>query len=108
MVDLRLLKDRSELSLTRLGARTSFSRSSWERWLNGKQPPPWQAVERMSAVCGGDDVRLAALWEEAARARAARPVEPAPLPKHAVLFLVAACAQETPGLLALWEEVTAG
>lgn len=72
MVELRILKDKSALSLTRLGQRTSYSRSSWQRWLNGKQFPPRQAVERMSVVCGGDGVRLVALWNEAAKAQAAR------------------------------------
>ncbi|MEV4664398.1 helix-turn-helix transcriptional regulator [Micromonospora echinofusca] len=73
VIELRILKDNAALSLTRLGQRTSYSKSSWERWLNGKQLPPQQAVERMSAVCGGDGVWLTALWTEAARARAARP-----------------------------------
>ncbi|WP_165945137.1 helix-turn-helix transcriptional regulator [Micromonospora sp. KC723] len=73
MVELRFLKDNASLSLTRLGQRTSYSRSSWERWLNGKQLPPRQAVESMSAVCGGDSGRLVALWKEAVRTHAAGP-----------------------------------
>ncbi|MET8244343.1 helix-turn-helix transcriptional regulator [Streptomyces sp. NPDC005202] len=53
MVDLpvamRQLKDRNGLSLKSLEAKTPFSRSSWERYLNGKQFPPRQALR---ALCG--------------------------------------------------------
>ncbi|MGV9644337.1 helix-turn-helix domain-containing protein [Streptomyces sp. NPDC003514] len=37
---LRLLKDRTGLSLVALGARTAYSKSSWQRYLNATQPPP--------------------------------------------------------------------
>lgn len=67
-VHLRALKDRSGLSLTALAAKTSYSRSSWERYLNGKKLPPRDAVEALARVCGADPVRLLALHEVAVAA----------------------------------------
>ncbi|MGK5632136.1 helix-turn-helix domain-containing protein, partial [Streptomyces sp. URMC 123] len=63
MVNLRRLKDRSELSLAALAARTSYSRSSWERYLNGKKLPPREAVEELATICGADATRLLVLHE---------------------------------------------
>lgn len=37
---LRRLKDGTGLSLAALGARTAYSKSSWQRYLNGVQPRP--------------------------------------------------------------------
>ncbi|GGV28395.1 hypothetical protein GCM10010245_46550 [Streptomyces spectabilis] len=37
---LRRLKDRTGLSLVGLGERASYSKSSWQRYLNARQPPP--------------------------------------------------------------------
>ncbi|MFI9204773.1 helix-turn-helix domain-containing protein [Streptomyces sp. NPDC053048] len=68
VVQLRRLKDRSGLSLASLAAKTSYSRSSWERYLNGKQLPPREAVEELARVCGGDTTRLLVLHEVAAEA----------------------------------------
>ncbi|MEU7131891.1 helix-turn-helix domain-containing protein [Streptomyces sp. NPDC046261] len=68
VVQLRRLKDRSGLSLAALAAKTSYSRSSWERYLNGKQLPPADAVEQLALVCGADPVRLLVLHEVAADA----------------------------------------
>ncbi|MEU5052334.1 helix-turn-helix domain-containing protein [Streptomyces sp. NPDC021096] len=65
VVQLRRLKDRSGLSLAALAAKTSYSRSSWERYLNGKQLPPADAVEQLALVCGADPVRLLVLHEVA-------------------------------------------
>ncbi|MGW1275313.1 helix-turn-helix domain-containing protein, partial [Streptomyces sp. NPDC002491] len=75
VVQLRQVKDHSGLSLAALASRTSYSRSSWERYLNGKTIPPRHAVETMAQVCGGDLIGLTALWEVAASApaRGARP-----------------------------------
>ncbi|MEV7680878.1 peptidoglycan-binding protein [Streptomyces sp. NPDC088341] len=65
LVQLRRLKDRSNLGLAALAAKTSYSRSSWERYLNGKQPVPRGAVEELARVCGADPTRLLVLHEVA-------------------------------------------
>lgn len=69
VVQMRGLKDRSGLSLASLATKTSYSRSSWERYLNGKKLPPREAVEELARVCGADSVRLVALRDVAAEAR---------------------------------------
>ncbi|MFF4409188.1 helix-turn-helix domain-containing protein [Streptomyces sp. NPDC001262] len=68
VVQLRRLKDRSGLSLAALAAKTSYSRSSWERYLNGRQFPPRDAVEELARVCAVDPARLLVLHELAAEA----------------------------------------
>ncbi|MEU1200033.1 DUF2690 domain-containing protein [Streptomyces sp. NPDC005813] len=88
---LRRLKDRSGLSLAALAERTLHSKSSWERYLNGKSLPPRQAADALARMVGADPARLAALWELAARAwgrqgspeRRERP-DPAAPPKPAM------------------------
>ncbi|MEU2561656.1 helix-turn-helix domain-containing protein [Streptomyces longispororuber] len=85
LVQLRRMKDHSGLSLASLGAKTSYSRSSWERYLNGKKPVPRAAVEELAQVCGADPTRLLVLHEvaqvagggEAPREDAAAVAEPA-------------------------------
>ncbi|GAA1602216.1 MULTISPECIES: helix-turn-helix domain-containing protein [Streptomyces] len=69
VAELRRLKDHSGLSLAALAAKTAYSRSSWERYLNGKQPVPREAVEQLARVCGTDPTRLAVLHDVAVRAR---------------------------------------
>ncbi|WP_256090352.1 helix-turn-helix domain-containing protein, partial [Actinacidiphila rubida] len=44
MLELRVLTDRTGLSLSALAHRTPYSKSSWERYLNGKALPPQHAV----------------------------------------------------------------
>ncbi|MFC8194274.1 helix-turn-helix domain-containing protein [Streptomyces sp. NPDC057298] len=78
VVQLRQLKDHSGLSLAALASRTSYSKSSWERYLNGKVVPPRQAVETMADVCGGDRINLTALWEVASSAVVPEPAAPGP------------------------------
>jgi hypothetical protein len=68
--ELRALKERSGLSLASIQLKTNYSKSSWERWLNGKQLPPRDAVARFAETCGGD-VRL--LTQLCARAAQSRP-----------------------------------
>ncbi|MGK5642583.1 helix-turn-helix domain-containing protein [Streptomyces sp. URMC 126] len=68
VVQLRRLKDRSGLSLAALAAKTSYSRSSWERYLNARQLPPRDAVEELARVCGTDPARLLVLHEIAEEA----------------------------------------
>ncbi|MGC0417252.1 DUF2690 domain-containing protein [Embleya sp. AB8] len=69
------LKEEAELSYVRLGAKTHYAKSSWERWLNGKQFPPRDAVLSMAQVCGGDVSRVLDLWDRAQGAPGAQ--EPA-------------------------------
>jgi hypothetical protein len=75
---LRLLKDRTGLSLVALGARTAYSKSSWHRYLNATQPPPRQAVLALCRVAGVDSERIGVRWELAVQAWP-RP-EPTPEP----------------------------
>ncbi|PVC93446.1 peptidoglycan-binding protein [Streptomyces sp. CS014] len=63
---MRELKDRSGLSLAALANRTSYSKSSWERYLNGKSLPPAEAVREMAGLCGADANQLLALHSLAA------------------------------------------
>ncbi|EPH42404.1 hypothetical protein STRAU_4517 [Streptomyces aurantiacus JA 4570] len=65
---LRRLKDHTGLSLVALGARTAYSKSSWQRYLNAQQPPPRDAVLALCRIAGADGARLAAGWELAVRA----------------------------------------
>ncbi|MCX4452074.1 DUF2690 domain-containing protein [Streptomyces sp. NBC_01340] len=60
---LRELRARTGLSMTELAQRTHYSRSSWERYLNGKALPPRQAVEALSGLARQPAGRLLALWE---------------------------------------------
>ncbi|MEU9500205.1 peptidoglycan-binding protein [Streptomyces sp. NPDC048196] len=80
VVQMRRLKDHSGLSLASLAAKTAYSKSSWERYLNGKKLPPREAVEALARVCGADATRLLALHEVAAQAwgaeRAGQPRSP--------------------------------
>lgn len=62
---LRELKDRSGLSLAALAARTAYSKSSWDRYLNGATLPPKHAVETLGRLAGEPVDRLLALWEQA-------------------------------------------
>ncbi|MFF4251206.1 helix-turn-helix domain-containing protein [Streptomyces sp. NPDC001663] len=76
---LRLLKDRTGLSLVALGARTAYSKSSWHRYLNATQPPPRQAVTalcRIAGLDGPDAERFGVRWELAVQAWP-RPAKPA-------------------------------
>ncbi|MFG2788141.1 helix-turn-helix domain-containing protein [Streptomyces sp. NPDC048419] len=73
VAQLRRLKDRAGLSLAALAAKTSYSSSSWERYLNGKKPVPRGAAEELAEVCGAPAERLLVLHEVAEAARARRP-----------------------------------
>lgn len=68
---LRQLKDRTGLSLVALGARTAYSKSSWQRYLNATQPPPRPAVVALCRVAGIDKEeaeRFGVRWELAVQA----------------------------------------
>ncbi|WP_457429084.1 peptidoglycan-binding protein [Streptomyces sp. QTS52] len=56
------------MSLDVLAVRTGYSRSSWDRYLNGKALPPRHAVEELARVAGADPVRLLVLHEVAEEA----------------------------------------
>ncbi|GHF47885.1 hypothetical protein GCM10010218_31650 [Streptomyces mashuensis] len=60
---LRGLRDRTGLSLAALAGRTPYSKSSWERYLNGKKLPPRQAVAELCRLADEPPDRLLALWE---------------------------------------------
>ncbi|QDQ13267.1 helix-turn-helix domain-containing protein [Streptomyces spectabilis] len=60
---LRELRERTGLSLDALGRRTAYSKSSWERYLNGKKPVPRKAVVALCALADEPPGRLLALWD---------------------------------------------
>lgn len=69
---LREAKHGTGLSFVALAAKTSYSKSSWERYLNGKALPPRDAVETLAKLSGADAARLLALWRLADRAWSGR------------------------------------
>ncbi|MFI5647402.1 helix-turn-helix domain-containing protein [Kitasatospora sp. NPDC051705] len=69
--ELQLLKARSGLTYAGISERTHYAKSSWERWVNGKQFPPRDAVESIAGVCAGDTGRLLDLWNRAEACRTA-------------------------------------
>ncbi|MBL1094844.1 MULTISPECIES: helix-turn-helix domain-containing protein [Streptomyces] len=76
--ELRVLKERTGLSLDGLARKTPYSKSAWHRYLNGEKLPPRAAVEALGRVAGADQVRLLGRYEAAHRARTAP--APAPVP----------------------------
>ena len=83
---LRELRTRTGLSMKGLAEQTAFSKSSWERYLNGKTVPPRDAVRDLCRLASEPEGRCLALWEIAesewsGRAEAATPPpESAPIP----------------------------
>ncbi|SES48650.1 Protein of unknown function [Streptomyces sp. yr375] len=77
---LRELKDRTGLSLAKLAARTTFSKSSWERYLNGRTLPPRQAVQELCRLADEPDGRCLALRELAKSEGSDPPRETPPTP----------------------------
>ncbi|MFH9223172.1 helix-turn-helix domain-containing protein [Streptomyces lydicus] len=65
---LRRLVDRSGLSVSALADRTGFSKTSWERYLNGRLLPPRRAVLALAEATGTHAGHLTTLWELAERA----------------------------------------
>ncbi|MFD5465871.1 helix-turn-helix domain-containing protein [Kitasatospora sp. NPDC127059] len=78
--ELQSLKNLSGLTYVRLSERTHYAKSSWERWVNGKQFPPRDAVQSIASVCGGDVEHLLELWHlaESRRVTFLTPGAPAP------------------------------
>lgn len=69
VIQLRWLKDRSGLSLLSHQSKTGYSRSSWERYLNGTALLPREAVEAFLArVSGVDATKIVVVHEMAAEA----------------------------------------
>ncbi|WP_327691563.1 XRE family transcriptional regulator [Streptomyces sp. NBC_00461] len=86
---LRELRAAAGLSMAGLAAKTAYSKSSWERYLNGRTLPPRQAVQELCRLTGEPEGRCLALWEIAesewsGRAtEAARVAAPADTPSRA-------------------------
>ncbi|WP_149184981.1 XRE family transcriptional regulator [Streptomyces sp. TRM49041] len=76
--ELRALKERSGLSIAALAARTTASKSSWQRYLSGALPPPRELVRELCVLAGEPPGRLVALWDMADAARRHAPAEPPP------------------------------
>lgn len=70
---LRELKDGAGVSLSVLAERTAYSRSSWDRCLNGRALPPRQAVEGLCRLAGQQPGPLLALRELAELTWGGRP-----------------------------------
>ncbi|WP_427921823.1 helix-turn-helix domain-containing protein [Streptomyces sp. cg40] len=79
---LRELRAATGLSMAGLAAKTTYSKSSWERYLNGRTLPPREAVEELCRLAGEPVGRCLALWEiaesEASGRAASAPAAPAP------------------------------
>lgn len=70
--ELRGLRARTGLSLAALATGSTFSKSSWERYLNGKSLPPWPAVRTLCRLADEPEPRIRALWELAEQAWSGR------------------------------------
>ncbi|WP_165845683.1 helix-turn-helix domain-containing protein [Streptacidiphilus pinicola] len=76
-LELRAIKDRSGLSLTQIGARTHYSKASWERWFNGKRLITEHALESLAITVDENARLLKPLLEQALReAEGAAAAEP--------------------------------
>ncbi|MEO3845693.1 DUF2690 domain-containing protein [Streptomyces sp. B22F1] len=87
---MRRLVDRSGLTVSEVADRTGYSRSSWERYLNGRLMPSRESVVAFAEVTGARDDQLMTEWSAADRAwsraelrnrsalRALRAAEPGP------------------------------
>ncbi|MFF9283761.1 DUF2690 domain-containing protein [Streptomyces griseosporeus] len=65
---LRRLVDRSGLGIAALADRTGYSKTSWERYLNGRLLAPKGAVVALAEVTGTNPIHLTTMWELAERA----------------------------------------
>ncbi|MEU9555214.1 helix-turn-helix domain-containing protein [Streptomyces fumanus] len=65
---LRRLVDRSDLSVAALADATGYSKTSWEKYLNGRLLAPKGAVVALAEVTETDPVHLTTMWELAERA----------------------------------------
>ncbi|MFI2351402.1 DUF2690 domain-containing protein [Streptomyces sp. NPDC019443] len=65
---LRRLVDRSRLSISAVADRTGYSKTSWERYLNGRLLAPKGAIVALAEVTGTNTGHLTTMWELAERA----------------------------------------
>ncbi|WP_019066822.1 helix-turn-helix domain-containing protein [Streptomyces hokutonensis] len=65
---LRRLVDRSGLSVAAVADRTGYSKTSWDRYLNGRLLAPKGAIVALAEVTGTHPVHLTTMWELAERA----------------------------------------
>lgn len=65
---LRRVVDRSGLSVASVADRTGYSKTSWERYLNGRLLAPKRAIVALAEVTGTNPVHLTTMWELAERA----------------------------------------
>ncbi|MFH9576051.1 DUF2690 domain-containing protein [Streptomyces sp. NPDC017454] len=65
---LRRLVDRSELSVASVADATGYSKTSWERYLNGRLLAPKGAILALAEVTGTNPMHLTTMWELAERA----------------------------------------
>ncbi|MFJ9028482.1 DUF2690 domain-containing protein [Streptomyces sp. NPDC102274] len=65
---LRGLVDRSGLSIAAVSDRTGYSKTSWERYLNGRLLAPKGAIVALAEVTGTHQGHLTTMWELAERA----------------------------------------
>ncbi|MFI6864958.1 DUF2690 domain-containing protein [Streptomyces sp. NPDC050421] len=65
---LRRLVDRSGLSIAAVADRTGYSKTSWERYLNGRLLAPRGAIVALGEVTGTNQSHLNTMWELAERA----------------------------------------
>ncbi|MFJ6070145.1 DUF2690 domain-containing protein [Streptomyces sp. NPDC093065] len=65
---LRRLVDRSELSVASVADATGYSKTSWERYLNGRLLAPKGAIVALAEVTGTNPIHLTTMWELAERA----------------------------------------
>ncbi|MER7399669.1 DUF2690 domain-containing protein [Streptomyces sp. NPDC000151] len=65
---LRRQVERSGLSISAVADRTGYSKTSWERYLNGRLLPPQRAVVALAEVTGAHTGHLTTMWELAERA----------------------------------------
>ncbi|WP_240138755.1 helix-turn-helix domain-containing protein [Streptomyces sp. MUM 178J] len=65
---LRRLVDRSGLSVAAVADRTGYSRTSWEKYLDGRQLAPRGAALALAEATGAEPAHLVTMWEFAERA----------------------------------------
>ncbi|MEU4208519.1 DUF2690 domain-containing protein [Streptomyces sp. NPDC026206] len=65
---LRRLVERSGMGIAAVADRTGYSKTSWERYLNGRLLPPRGAAEALAEATGTDVGHLGTMWELAERA----------------------------------------
>lgn len=65
---LRRIVDRTGLSLAAVADRTGYSKTSWERYLDGRLLAPKGAIVALAEVTGTPPIHLTTMWELAERA----------------------------------------